>query len=159
FPMKLNRFKLDLVHFMNFNVPLMYNRAYVVTIHDVIHHKLPGNKPERFLHRLGYKFVINNAAKKSKAIITVSNYSKRDISQTLGVALDKIKVIYEATSAVAVSDSEVIAIRQKYGLDKPYIIFVGVMERKKNIPNLTKAFDLLKEKYQAHTQLALVGKA
>jgi hypothetical protein len=68
---RLMRFKLDLVHFMNFNVPIFYNRPFVATIHDVIHHKLPGNKPSHFLHRLGYKVAINTAARKSKKIITV----------------------------------------------------------------------------------------
>jgi len=154
----LNRFKLDLVHFMNFNVPVLFDRPFIVTIHDVVHHKLPGNKPSHLLHRLAYKFVIGCAAKHAKTIITVSNFSKRDIVETLNVPADKIKVVYEATEPVAVSDSDVVAVRQKYGLNKPYIIFVGVMERKKNLSSLAKAFDLLKEKYQAQIQLALVGK-
>ena len=158
FYMQLLRYRLDIVHFMNFNVPVLYHRPFVVTIHDVIHHKLPGHKPSHFLHRLAYKFVINSAARNAREIITVSNFSKKEIVETLGISPSKVKVIYEATEAIAVSESEVIATRQKYGLVKPYIIFVGVMERKKNLPTLTKAFDLLKEKYQVDIQLALVGK-
>jgi len=155
---QLRRYRLDLVHFMNFNVPVLYNKPYIVTIHDVVHHKLPGNKPVYFLHRLAYRYAIATAARKAKQIITVSNFSKRDIAITLRVPPDKIRVIYEATSPVAASDSDVVAVRQKYGLNKPYIIFVGVMERKKNLPLLAKGFDLLKEKYHANIQLALVGK-
>jgi glycosyltransferase involved in cell wall biosynthesis len=154
----LRKYTLDLVHFMNFNVPVLYTKPFVVTIHDVVHHRLPGNKKKRFLHRLAYKLVINNAASKSRAIITVSNSSKKEIAALLKVPENKIKVIYEAASPVPVSESEVIAVRQKYSLTKPYLIFVGVMERKKNIPLLSKAFDILKETYQQNMQLVLVGK-
>lgn len=159
FYLLLNRYRLDLVHFMNFNAPILYRKPFVVTIHDVVHHKLPGNKPSHLLHRAAYRQVIGSAARRSKAVITVSNFSKQEIAETLRISPQKIHVVYEATVPVAVSDSDVVAVRQKYGLNKPYIIFVGVMERKKNLPVLAAAFDLLKEKYHANIQLALVGKA
>ena len=154
----LNRYRLDLVHFMNFNVPLFYRGKFIVTIHDVVHHKLPGNKKTRFLHRRAYRTVIANAAKRSKKIVTVSQFSKKEIAETFAIGMEKIKVIYEAATIVPVSDSDVIATRQKYGISKDYILFVGVMERKKNILALVKAFDLLKEQYQLNIQLVLAGK-
>jgi glycosyltransferase involved in cell wall biosynthesis len=154
----LNHYKLDLVHFLNFNVPILYNRPFIVTIHDLVHHKLPGNKKSRFLHRLSYRWVMNHAVKKSKAIVTVSEYSKNDIIQTLGVPRRKIKMIYEAANPVPVSDSDIVSAWQRFGITKPYIIFVGVMERKKNIETLAEAFEILKESYKLNIQLVLVGK-
>ncbi len=149
---------LDLVHFMNFNVPVFYNKPFIATIHDVIHHKLPGNKKRRFLHRLAYKMVISHAAKAAKKIITVSNFSKAEIAQTLKVPPQKISVIYEAAAVIPVSDSDIAEARQKFAITKPYIIFVGVMERKKNIGALARGFDILKEKYGDNLQLVLAGK-
>ncbi len=154
----LNRYNLDLVHFLNFNVPVFYRGDYVVTIHDVVHHRLPGNKPSRFLHRMAYKYVISQAAKNAKKIITVSNFSKQDIQRYLKVRASKIKVVYEAAEVMPVSESQSLEVLQRLGISKKYILFVGVMERKKNIANLVKGFDLLKEKFQTNIQLVLVGK-
>lgn len=158
FPVLISLHKPDLIHFMNFNVPVMYGKPFVVTIHDVVHHKLPGNKPSRFLHRFAYKFIISKAASGAKKIITVSNASKQEIMETLRVPAQKIDVVYEATEQVAVNDSELLAVKQKYSISKPYIIFVGVMERKKNTVSLSRAFDILKEKYKMNIQLVMVGK-
>jgi glycosyltransferase involved in cell wall biosynthesis len=153
----LNDHHLDLVHFMNFNVPVAYSRPYVVTIHDVVHHRLPGNKPSHVLHRAAYRYAIKTAARRSRRVITVSNFSKREIMEVLGIADQNINVVYEAATPVDVTDADVAAARQKFNLFKPYVVFVGVMERKKNIVNLAKGFDILRDRYEMNIQLAMVG--
>lgn len=150
--------KLDFVHFMNFNLPVFYNRPYVVTLHDVIHYKMPGNKPTRFLHRFAGKWVIRHAAQAAQKIITVSNFSKKEIVETLDVPAEKITVIYEASRPISINESDMLAVQQKYHVSKDYIIFVGVMERKKNLLRLAEAFDQLKENYSLNIQLVMVGK-
>ncbi len=81
----LNKHNLDLVHFPNFNVPLLYKGPFVVTIHDMVHHKISGAKKSRYLHFLAYKKIIRNAGQKARAIITVSKASKADIVKYLNV--------------------------------------------------------------------------
>ena len=157
FPKVLAVHDLDLVHFMNFNVPVSYRGKFVVTIHDVVHHKLPGNQPSRFAHRAAYRYVIGNAANRASRIITVSNFSKREIAETLHVPASKISVVYEAATPVLATPSDVAAARQDFRILKPYIIFVGVMERKKNIANLCRGFSLLRERYEVNAQLVMVG--
>ncbi len=154
----LLRHDLDLVHFLNFNVPLLYNKPFVVTIHDVIHHRLPGVKKSHFLHRLAYKAVMRHAVFASKKIITVSEFSKKEILDLFKVPAEKIEVIYEAASTVPVTDSDVSLVKQKFDISKAYLVFVGVMERKKNLLNLSKAFDILKDKFNLNVQLVLAGK-
>lgn len=44
FPYILNKYNLDLVHFPNFNFPIFYKKPFVVTIHDMVHHKIGGAK-------------------------------------------------------------------------------------------------------------------
>lgn len=154
----LRKYNLDLVHFTNFNVPLLYNRPFVVTIHDVIHHKFPSNKQCGTFHSLAYKSVIISAARRSRRIITVSEFSRRQIVEALKVPPEKVSVIYEAQSPVPVTESEVVAVKQKFGIAKPYILFVGVMERKKNLVNLAKGFDIVKSKYSLDIQLVFAGK-
>ena len=75
----LDKSSLDLVHFPNFNFPVFYKKPFVVTIHDMVHHKIGGAKKSHLLHFLAYKKVIETAAKNSKKIITVSEASKKDI--------------------------------------------------------------------------------
>lgn len=154
----LRRLKPDLVHFINFNVPIFYNGPFVVTVHDLIHHRMPGNKKSRMLHRAAYKAIIKHAITASKKIITVSNFSRDEILSYYKVQQNKISVIYEGATVQPVSDSDIARVKQKFGISKPYIVFVGVMERKKNVPALAAAFDILKDDYSQNIQLVLAGK-
>src|SRR3989344_2595269 len=76
---------LDLLHVPHFNVPVFYRGKFIVTIHDLIHHKFSETSattknPIIFkLKRLGYKKVIENAIYKSEKIITPSKYVKGDV--------------------------------------------------------------------------------
>jgi glycosyltransferase involved in cell wall biosynthesis len=143
FPRLLKKYRLNLVHFPNFNVPVLYKGKFVVTIHDVIHHKISGAKKSRLLHFAAYKKVINFAAQKSEQIITVSRASAGDIASYFQVPSEKISVIYEGSSLkTEVSEKEVNRTKEKYLLSRPYLLFVGVLERKKNVISLTRGFDL-----------------
>jgi glycosyltransferase involved in cell wall biosynthesis len=143
---------------MNFNLPVLYKKPYVVTIHDMVHHKISGSKKSHFLHFLAYKQVIKNAAKNARVIITVSQNSKSDIVNFLQAQPRKIEVIYEGSSLnLEVSDEKVFEVKQKYLLNKPYFLFVGVLERKKNIVNLTRGFDEFLQKYKLNMDLVIAG--
>lgn len=156
----LNKYNLDLVHFPNFNVPIFYKRPFIVSIHDVVHHKIGGAKKSHLLHFLAYKKVIQTAAKNAKSIITVSEASKKDIASTLQIPRNKIEVIYEGASLskTLVEDNLVAQMKKSYLLKSPYFLFVGVLERKKNIVNLTRGFDVLLNKYKVDFDLVIVGK-
>lgn len=156
----LNKYNLDLVHFPNFNAPLLYKRPFVVTIHDMVHHKIGGAKKSHWLHFLAYKKVIQNAAKKSQRIITVSEASKKEISGYLQIPAEKIYVTYEGSSlSHDVSESLVAKVKKSYLINRPYFLFVGVLERKKNLVNLTRGFDYFLQKYQANMDMVIVGKS
>src|SRR5581483_870000 len=155
----LNKLDLDLVHFPNFNVPIFYKKPFVVTIHDMVHHKISGAKKSHWLHFLAYKKVIASAAKNAEKIITVSEASKKDIAGVLQVSREKIRVIYEAASINnKISDGYVAEIKKRYLLSRPYFLFVGVLERKKNLVNLTRGFDQFIEKYNLDMDLVIAGK-
>lgn len=159
-PLLLNKYNLDLVHFTNFNAPIFYKRPFVVTIHDMVHHKISGAKKSRWAHFFAYKNIIGSAAKKAAAIITVSEKSKNDISLFLKANPEKIFVSYEGASlGTAVEDSFVDKIKKQYLLNRPYFLFVGVLERKKNLITLARAFDLFLKKYKADADLVIAGKA
>jgi len=155
----LNQQHLDLVHFPNFNAPIFYDKPFVVTIHDMVHHKISGAKKSRFLHFLAYKKIIASAAKKAQKIITVSESSKTDIQKFLGIGREKIKVILEGSSLTgSVNDKTAREIQNKYLLTRPYFLFVGVWERKKNLINLALGFNQFLEKYKFDMDLVICGK-
>ncbi len=155
----LNRQNLDLVHFPNFNAPILYKRPFVVTIHDMVHHKLGGAKTSHALHFWAYQKVMFAAAKNSKRIITVSEVSKTDIHEVLNITPAKIEVIYEGpTLNPAVHKDYAERVKKQYLLHNPYFLFVGVLERKKNLVNLTRGFDIFLKKYKLNMDLVIAGK-
>lgn len=154
----LNNAKCDLVHFPNFNVPVWYKRPFVVTIHDMVHHKISGHKKSRWFHFQMYKYVIDQAAKNARRVITVSESSKSDIIQMLGVSSDKVKVVYEGVSTSPQDESVLKHVKKTFLLRRPYFLFVGTLERKKNLPQLTKAFDLFLDRYKLDMDLVIAGK-
>ncbi|MDE2311606.1 MAG: glycosyltransferase family 4 protein [Patescibacteria group bacterium] len=156
----LDRLNLDLVHFPNFNVPLLYRRPFVVTIHDLAHHKISGHKKSHLLHFWAYKKIIQNAADRAKSIITVSQASKSDVVKYLRQPAEKITVIYEGASLpTQVEDARLAEIKKNYRLSRPYFLFVGVLERKKNLISLTRGFDEFIQKNRLDFDLVVVGKS
>ncbi len=157
---QLNKCNLDLAHFPNFNLPIFYKRPFVVTIHDMVHHKISGAKKSHYLHFLAYKKVIESAAKNAKKIITVSEASKKDIASYLQIPSGKIQVIYEGSSLNNdIANEKVTEVKNRYLIQKPYFLFVGVLERKKNLVNLTRGFDYLIQKYKVDMDFVVVGKS
>src|SRR5262245_38947067 len=75
-PRILNHYHLDLIHFPNFNYPVLYKGKFVVTIHDMVHHKISGHKKSHWLHFQAYKYIIQKVAERSAKIITVTNVAK-----------------------------------------------------------------------------------
>jgi glycosyltransferase involved in cell wall biosynthesis len=100
-PFKLWRLKLDLMHFPHFNIPLLYRRKFVVTIHDLIISHYPDMRSTtlpKWLYRLklaAYRLVLRRAVVNSSKIIVVSNFTKQDIERYYPRVADKIVVTYE----------------------------------------------------------------
>jgi len=154
FPTTLKRENLDLVHFTYFSVPIFYNRPFVVTIHDlIINHFSTGRAstlpyPIYSLKLLGYKFIMSQAVKKAKKIITVSNATKKEIIDHLGVDSSKVVVTYEGVQLPNKKNDKWKIINGKY------FLYVGNAYPHKNLERLLKAFKLL----NSDANLFLVGK-
>jgi glycosyltransferase involved in cell wall biosynthesis len=152
---------LDLMHFTHFNAPIFYKRPSVVTIHDLTLHFYPGKKITSPLHRAGYYKVIKSAVKNAKKIITVSQNTKKDLQVLMKTPSQKISVIYEGVNEKfkQLSDRQsIIEVTQKYKLDKPYLLYTGVWRSHKNLPNLIKAFHILKTEYDFDGYLVITGR-
>lgn len=157
--------KLDLMHFPHFNVPFMFRGNFIVTIHDLILLKFPTKRAttlDPILYAIkywGYKKTILYAVKKAKKIITVSNYTKSEISDYFKIDPEKIKVIYEAADSVEWGQLTLPSdtFLKEHEIIKPYLLYVGNAYPHKNLERLLKVFKKLKEGNFQY-QLVLVGK-
>ncbi len=102
-PRLLNKYQLDLMHFPHFNIPLLYHRPFVVTIHDLILLTQPDSAqattlgPLRYqLKRLAYRATLWKAVTAARAIIATSEHTKRDIQKFFPSAKN-ITVTYQAS--------------------------------------------------------------
>ncbi|MFA4942177.1 MAG: glycosyltransferase family 1 protein [Patescibacteria group bacterium] len=104
------------------------------------------------------------ALRHAKKIITVSHNTKKEIVEVYKTNPDKIKVIhngYDDSFFKKIADRrEVAQVLDRYGLNFPYLLSVGRLEKKKNIPMLIEALALLKENNpEIKTKLVLIGHA
>lgn len=104
------------------------------------------------------------ALKKAKKIISVSNFTKNEILKNYKVKADKIEVVHNGfvDSLYKISDDREILdlIIKKYGLNYPYFLYVGRLEKKKNIHRLIEGFAIFKENNKnSQEKLVLVGRA
>ncbi len=163
-PKLLEKFDLDLVHFPHFNVPLFYKGKFVVTIHDLILFHYPTKRASSlspflyFFKKIAHRLVIRNAVKKSEKIFAVSQYTKDDIKKYFGASQGKIEVTYEAIDPVRkIASDSVGKILKKYGIIKPYILYVGNAYPHKNLERLVLVFREIAKKHP-HLHLVFVGK-
>jgi glycosyltransferase involved in cell wall biosynthesis len=164
FPKLLNKYKLDLVHFPHFNVPLLYRKKFVLTIHDLILIHFPTVRSSTlspifyWLKFLAYKIVIQSAIKRCQNIIAVSEFTKKDILNTYKkVPKGKIIVTYEACDQLGIENAfKSDDILGFYGIIKPYIIYIGNVYPHKNPERLVLAFKKL-QKLGNDLSLVFVG--
>ena len=159
-----NRFKFDLLHSLNSELPLYCNIKRIVTFHDLKYLKYP-----YFLNKFStikakyLKYTMKKGAEKANKIIAVSRSTKKDIIDLLGINGEKIEVIYEASNIGLYSpknegilNSDIL---KKYAIQKPYFLYVGEKRPHKNLEGLIKAFAIYKEKYDSrNSSLVLTGK-
>ena len=161
FPRILKRENCDIIHFPHFNVPILYRRPYIVTIHDLTLSLFPGHKMTKWFHRLAYHLTIKNATKTAKKVIAVSQNTKQDIMNHLNIPEEKIEVIYNGISDkfTLIQDPSITEkTLEKHKITKQFLLYTGVWRSHKNLPRLIEAFALLRHEKNLNLQLVITGK-
>jgi glycosyltransferase involved in cell wall biosynthesis len=129
----------------------------LAVIHDINFHHRPEDLP--YLTRIFYRNFFPLYAKKSKIIVTVSEYSKQDICNSYSIPSNKVNVVYNGadTSFRPLSHDEIGKVRNTYTGGDPYFVFVGNMHPRKNVPRLLQAYDIFREKITGRYRLVIVG--
>jgi glycosyltransferase involved in cell wall biosynthesis len=149
----------DLLHCPHYNVPCFYGGKLVVTIHDLTH--IMDRTFRRTLASLVYaRPMLAIATRKADHIIADSEFTKRQIVARLRVAPEKVAVIYLGVSPYFRARNHEEAFQEASSalqLQRPYILYVGMLKPHKNIPTLIRAFALLRERRKLEHQLVIVG--
>lgn len=160
-PPLLQRRKIDVYHGVcNFELPIRKVCRYVVTIHDLVPLFFPELVPKK--HLLFFRLFMKRAAHTADLIITDSEHSKKDIIQHLNVPEEKIRVIYlgyQQQYHRIQAQQKISEILARYRICQPYLLFVGVIEPKKNLERLVEAYRLLQKDaaIPKDTQLVIAG--
>lgn len=143
-----NRENLDLLHVPHFNVPLLYRKKFIATIHDVLWHDIKGLRvttqtPHIYLAKyLAYRAVIRSTVKRAAKIITPSNFVREDLIKRFALQPNKVVVTYEGApdfrrnAKLQMTNDKLL---QKYSIRKPYLLYVGSLYPHKNVEIVVRA--------------------
>jgi glycosyltransferase involved in cell wall biosynthesis len=150
---------VDLFHVPYFAPPLFPRTPVVITIHDVIPQRLPIYRADT--KTKAYMELVARAAHKATLIITVSQHAKQDMIDALKLPAERIRVIYEAAGDEyrPITNPAVLAeVRARYGLNERYILYLGGLDQRKNVPQLVRAFaHLYQQMHDPALQLLIAG--
>jgi glycosyltransferase involved in cell wall biosynthesis len=152
---QLRKLNADLVHFGMTQQPVLYKGLVITTVHDLTTARFDNPAKNRLAFKTKqqiYKRVIKRVAKKSRYIITPSNYVKQDVAQYAKISPNKIFVTYEAADRTQMPAKPVPRLE-----NKKFIMYVGRATPHKNLERLIDAFGIL-HKEQPDLMLALAGK-
>ena len=146
--------RLDLLHSMAFVTPLASRKPKVVTVYDLsfVHF------PERYT-TFKRKYLQTQTARsvnEAKRVVTIAEDGKRDVHEVFGVPLDRIDVVTPGVGDIfqPIPTPELIPFKQKHNLHKPFILHVGTLQPRKNLPVLLEAFAALDD---SEVELVLIG--
>ncbi|MCA9834970.1 MAG: glycosyltransferase family 4 protein [Thermomicrobiales bacterium] len=154
-PVNIAAQRLNVVHCPIGAAPLLSVAPPVVTVHDLAFLKYPDQLPgSRRNWLIG---ATRLSAKRAAKIITVSHATANDLREWLDIPEEKVQAIPLATSGkvARVEGRGLDIFRMKWEIDRPYVLAVGTLEPRKNLPTLLRAFARIKDKIDH--QLVLVG--
>ena len=157
-PKALKEHKCDLFFSPDGYLSLKTSVPQIGVIHDINFEHNP--KDLKWLMRKYYQRYFPKFAKKAVKILTVSEYSRKDIIETYGVSNDKVKAIWNGASDlyVPLDDENKMVMQDQYANGLPYLLFVGALHPRKNVSRLIKAFEKIKiENPSLEQQLVIVG--
>ncbi|NOZ27940.1 MAG: glycosyltransferase family 4 protein [Chloroflexi bacterium] len=159
-PIELLRIEADVLHSPDF-IPPLYCRRFrsVITIHDLHFLIYPQFLTEESARYYGQ---IDRAVQHAHHIIVPSMATKQDTINLLGVPESKITVISEAANPLfrPMDRKRALARAQERfpGLPSEFILFVGTLEPRKNLPTLLRAYQHLREAYKLDADLVFAGR-
>lgn len=152
--------KFDVFYFPTQSMSFYCPKPTVAVIHDLAFLKFPDyfTAWNRFvLSKLTTNFTVRLATK----LIAISEQTKQDAMEFYNIQSDKIQVIHHGFDSELYyqrSQTEIKTVTNRYGIRQPYLIYVGTLQKRKNISRLIEAFAWLKQTRQIPHQMVIIGK-
>ena len=154
--------KVDVVHNPYFAAPVVPRVPTIVTVHDLV----PIVRPEyrRTAAQRLYTHLVCRGLKAASRIITDSDASAQDLRKLLGVSDERIRVIPLGVDdrfrpLESASEQEwAYSILARYRIERPYLLYVGGLDQRKNVDGLVRAFSRLKRERGIPHVLVIVGR-
>ena len=156
--LRRNPKRFDIVHrFSPGGFIFRIESKIVITVHDLfLYKRYPFNRKTRnaFANRF-----IRSSLERADAIVAVSHFTREEVLQTFRVKDRKVYVVHCAPGIILQNlERGQRVLKDKYGMDKAYILFVSTIEPRKNLITLVKASEELKERHGLEEHLVIVGK-
>jgi glycosyltransferase involved in cell wall biosynthesis len=146
---------VDLLHCPVFIPPLSYHGKTVMTVFDLTYRLYP--QTMKWTGAFWWRLLGKRGTQKADRLITISNSTKRDLCRNMDIPEEKIEVIYPYIQEKFQPVPNARSVAAKYGLPEAFILYVGTLERRKNIANLIRSFALARQIGSLKHPLVLVG--
>ena len=145
----------DVYHGTTGSLPMAYRGRSVITVHDLAIYAHPEWFPGgQFFSR---RFVVPSSVRHASRIVAVSHFTKRELQRQFAVPSEKIAVVHEGVEPPPPDSWEASPPKE---LRKPYILYLGTIEPRKNVEGLVRAYAALAERFPkliGSTELVIAG--
>ena len=152
------KYKIDAVHSLHYSFPLFTTAKRIVNIYDLSFFKFP--HCHTAIKRIYFRIFTRLASRFAHKLITISESSRNDFLQEFRIDPQRIAAIYLGCNHEAdkrFDQTKITTTKQKFGITRDYILFIGTIEPRKNIKHLILAYDRLCKEHH-HCQLVIAGK-
>lgn len=130
----------------------------VVTLHDLAFLRLPEvlTRSKRVYHRT---FTVRSL-RRASLIIADSDSTSRDLTELLNISQQRITTVYPCIDerfTRSVTDNEIQAFRLRQGIEGDFLLYMGTLEPRKNIPSILEAYARLRQMGETRVKLVLAG--
>ena len=157
-PLALRKYKPDIIVQPYGFCSLTTRIPQILVIHDLAFLHFPQFIPRHHLYY--YKAFTSKFIRKARKVLTVSEFSKKDIISQYHTKPEKIDVVYSASKSVfkALDFTEQQLVKLKYTEGRDFFLFTGGIHPRKNVYHLLKAFSLFKKWQKSNMKLVIVGR-
>lgn len=141
-------------------LPLIHPRRCVVTVHDLGYHYYP--EAHTLFQNLYLRWSTRYNARTATRVLADSEATRKDLLRYYGIPEERVVVVYPGHDEALgpVSDQQMLeAVRNRHGLNGPYLLYVGTLHPRKNLVRLVDAFAVLAARLQSMSEAAGVGVA
>lgn len=146
---KLFGTEAQITQFFNFVLPTGIEGKKVTIVHDMSYLAYPEHV--RTKTKIWLRLLLRGSVKRADYVVTVSEFTKKELIKYLGVPEEKIRVMYQGVDLKLYRDdyskAEIDRVKRKYNISNDYIFYLGTIEPRKNLQRLIEAYGLMIKRY------------